>query len=143
MTTKICFKCNKEQDIDEFYKHPKTADRHLGKCKTCTKKDVSKNYQDKRQQYALYEQERYQQPKRRVFCLDNQRKRRKNHPEKYKTATAVSNAIRNGKLIKQPCEKCGDIKVQAHHEDYSKPLDVAWLCRKCHLSLHGKKAYIF
>ena len=42
MATKICFKCNIEKSIDEFYKHKKMADGHLGKCKNCTKTD-SKN----------------------------------------------------------------------------------------------------
>lgn len=41
MTRKVCFKCRVEKAIDDFYKHPKMADGHLGKCKECTKLDVS------------------------------------------------------------------------------------------------------
>ena len=37
---KTCFKCNQRKDTSEFYGHPSTKDRHLNKCKTCTKKDV-------------------------------------------------------------------------------------------------------
>lgn len=37
---KICFKCNKEKELTEFYKHPKMGDGHLGKCKECTKLDT-------------------------------------------------------------------------------------------------------
>lgn len=48
--------------------------------------------------------------------------------------------LRRGKLKKKPCERCGDPKVQMHHEDYSQPLQVKWLCRKCHLQLHGFSA---
>lgn len=44
--------------------------------------------------------------------------------------------LRRGKLIKQPCERCGDPDSQMHHDDYSLPLDVRWLCRPCHLKLH-------
>ena len=51
---------------------------------------------------------------------------------------AVSWAIKSGKLVRQPCEDCGKIPSEAHHTDYSKPLDVRWLCRKCHLGLHGR-----
>ena len=37
------------------------------------------------------------------------------------------------------CEKCGNkLKLHAHHKDYSKPLDVTWLCRYCHRELHGR-----
>lgn len=45
----------------------------------------------------------------------------------------VNNAIRDGKLIPVPCELClSEDGVQAHHEDYDKPLDVMWLCQRCH-----------
>jgi hypothetical protein len=43
---------------------------------------------------------------------------------------------RRGKLKKLPCRRCGDQKAEKHHEDYGKPLEVIWLCRFCHLSLH-------
>lgn len=49
----------------------------------------------------------------------------------------LRNAVRRGELVKQPCEKCGD-KAQAHHPDYSKPLEVQWLCREHHMEAHGK-----
>ncbi len=40
MATKICFKCNTEKELSEYYKHKKMGDGHLNKCKTCTKKDT-------------------------------------------------------------------------------------------------------
>jgi hypothetical protein len=43
---------------------------------------------------------------------------------------------RRGKLIPKPCENCGSVDSQKHHEDYRKPLVVKWLCRACHLALH-------
>lgn len=59
-------------------------------------------------------------------------------PEKARTVGMVQNALKRGHLVKQPCEVCGVEKVDAHHEDYSKPLDVRWLCRKHHMELHRK-----
>jgi len=44
--------------------------------------------------------------------------------------------IKSGRLIRGDCEVCGCKKVDAHHDDYDKPIDVRWLCRKHHLELH-------
>ena len=51
----------------------------------------------------------------------------------------VQMAVKQGKLIKLPCEICGNPKSEAHHADYSKPLDVVWVCRKHHRDMHFKK----
>lgn len=45
-------------------------------------------------------------------------------------------AIKTGILTRQPCAVCGAKKAQAHHDDYSKPLEVRWLCSKHHAELH-------
>jgi ribosomal protein S27AE len=47
-------------------------------------------------------------------------------------------AIKTGKLVRQPCEQCGKAKSEAHHDDYSKPLTVRWLCRPHHGAVHRK-----
>jgi hypothetical protein len=46
-------------------------------------------------------------------------------------------AIKSGKLFKQPCWCCGDEESEAHHPDYSAPLDVVWLCKKHHREVHS------
>lgn len=51
--------------------------------------------------------------------------------------TTLNAAIRRHKMMKQPCEVCGGLNVEAHHDDYSKPLDVRWLCRGKHLEQRG------
>lgn len=54
--------------------------------------------------------------------------------EKNAARAKVYRAIRSGELISQPCEVCGATKnIEAHHWDYSKPLDVQWLCREHHI----------
>ena len=47
-------------------------------------------------------------------------------------------AVRRGELRRSPCEVCGDVKTDAHHEDYARPVDVRWLCRKHHRMHHGQ-----
>ena len=60
------------------------------------------------------------------------------YPERYKAHYLVHNAIRDGKLERSIfCEECGlPADTQGHHEDYNQPLNVDWLCRKCHTELH-------
>jgi len=57
----------------------------------------------------------------------------------------LEQAIENGTVKRQTvCQVCGDsgtfangrTKIQAHHADYNKPLDVMWLCQKCHHEWH-------
>jgi len=50
----------------------------------------------------------------------------------------VHYALALGRLVRQACEQCGEPKTDAHHDDYSKPLDVRWLCRSCHRIFHSE-----
>jgi len=67
--------------------------------------------------------------------LNNKRWYEKN---KYKAKAhyAVTRALRLGILFRQNCEVCGNEKAEAHHNDYTRPLEVRWLCHKCHMYLH-------
>ena len=49
----------------------------------------------------------------------------------------VGLALKCGALIRKPCEMCGATKVQAHHDDYAKPLEVRWLCKEHHDAVHA------
>lgn len=59
-----------------------------------------------------------------------------NNPEKRRAQKTVENHLKARKIARQPCERCGAEKVHAHHDDYSKPLDVMWLCPKHHKERH-------
>lgn len=57
----------------------------------------------------------------------------------------LDNALRYGKLHNpEKCSTCGDAgrftdgrtAIQGHHDDYNKPLDVRWLCQRCHHEWH-------
>ena len=43
-----------------------------------------------------------------------------------------------GTIQPKPCEVCGAVETQAHHEDYTKPFKVRWLCRQHHEDLHHR-----
>jgi len=62
-------------------------------------------------------------------------------PEKVACRIETRKAISGGVLVKTPCKVCGVLKVDAHHPDYSKPLEVVWLCRKHHSELHTKEKH--
>jgi hypothetical protein len=63
----------------------------------------------------------------------------KRNPEKLKAHHAINHAVEDGKLIKPlMCQRCGaETKLEGHHKDYSKPLDVEWLCEICHTKEHS------
>lgn len=75
-----------------------------------------------------------------IACKREMKKLRTKTPEqifKDSVRKFTWHKIRKGDLIKLPCEVCGtNEKVEAHHDDYSKPLDVRWLCRKHHQEHH-------
>lgn len=47
--------------------------------------------------------------------------------------------VRKGMIAKKPCEICGETKVEIHHEDYSKPRELIFVCKKHHKEIHKKK----
>lgn len=69
-------------------------------------------------------------------------RQKQQYNKKYRHAhQVVRDAIKLG-IIQKPehCSECnGKNRIQGHHEDYMKPLDVIWLCVKCHARLHRKK----
>ncbi len=154
---KKCFKCGKVKPLSEFYKHKQMLDGHLNKCKECARNDSLTNrweniekvrekdrnrqnskertYKNKERLKKMKETEpeRYVEMKR-----ETQRKYRKRYNEKTKAHGSVHYAIATGRLINpKKCERCGSVCfTQAHHEDYSKPLVVIWLCDSCHKKRH-------
>lgn len=70
------------------------------------------------------------------------RKNRLKHSELNQTQKLKANArstaniyLKRGKILRENCS-CGNVGEEMHHEDYSKPLVVVWLCRECHLKKH-------
>ena len=128
---KKCKKCGLLLRASEYYRAG-NKDGRSNTCKECTKARVRANRAEKVDHYREYDRARgnHQPP-------GYMRAYRAKNPEKYKAQTALNNAVRDGKLIKGPCEKCGSTeRIHGHHDDYSKPLDVRWLCPVHHAEAH-------
>lgn len=62
--------------------------------------------------------------------------------ERRRKATArayTRTLVRRGVLARMPCEQCGAERAEIHHDDYSKPREVRWLCREHHMALHAQE----
>lgn len=149
----LCSVCGKEKNKDEFYVSNKAT------CKECVKLRTKKNRLEKEDYYKEYDRNRPNHKERtesnRLRILDlkvsdpekydeqinNSRKEWIiNNPLKRKAHSAVSNALRDGKLVKKAyCENCKENHpLEAHHESYEEThwLDVVWLCDVCHKKRH-------
>ena len=128
---KNCICCKEQKPLTEFYKHQAMGDGHLNKCKECIKAATKRNRELRINYYRAYDRDRgNRQPP------EYGREYRKANRAKYLAHNKVNNAARDGKLTKQPCEICGETKVAGHHDDYSKPLEVRWLCYAHHRQWH-------
>lgn len=149
---KTCSKCEVRKSGSEFYAHPYGADGLMSKCKECTKRDARENRKSKTEYYREYDRWRYQnhpqvrERHKRYSQTDRGKESHKRSHQRWKERNAskraahvlTGNAIRDGKLEREPCEVCGATKVHAHHDDYAKPLEVRWLCPKHHQEWHDR-----
>jgi hypothetical protein len=137
----ICNTCHKEKPYDSFY-------LTSSKCKECTS-EYQRNYKarinsdpEKRAEYLRKKRE-YGMANRSSWAKPDIQTAREYHrrylnkyPEKRAAHRAFRKALKSGKIQKQPCEICGTLPADGHHDDYSKKLSVRWLCRKHHEEHH-------
>jgi ribosomal protein S27AE len=148
-TMKSCITCKTDKPLEDYYRHPQMADGHLNKCKECVKA-----YQRDRCTNTDYERRRNALPHR-VSARAKYRKTERgmeaarrgsakwieNNPEKRIVHNKLNNAVRDGLIAKpESCSRCGrKSRIEGHHHDYTKPLDVEWLCKRCHSAEHTKE----
>lgn len=133
MTSKTCFKCHKDLPLSDFYKHPRMADGHLNKCKSCAKDDVKAHRLAHVERINEYDRERAREER----SLARRRGYDKRNPVKGRAQRMARLHIKRGNMTRKPCEACGKEPADAHHDDYTKPLDVRWLCRSHHQQWHA------
>ena len=130
MTTKICFKCNQEKQLSEYYKHSKMADGYLNKCKTCTVRD-SKIVTDRKTstpEGLEKERERHREKYKRLGYKEKQKEWNQNKP--WKNLQVYKNLSRKFKLPKG---------IELHHWNYNEEFleDVFTLNIKEHKKAHS------
>ncbi len=125
------WRSNNKEQVSDYHKEY----RKLNKEKIKTRRD--KYCRKNKERIREYKREWYQVPKNKKMANEWTSESIKRNPEKHKARYLVGNALRGGKLKRQPCSVCGtEDCLEAHHEDYTKPLVVSWLCRKHHRELH-------
>lgn len=132
---KVCSTCFKAKGVEGFYHNKRSKDGFQYRCKDCMDAAVKK-WQLKTGYLWKSETTEYFRRYQREWA----RKHPRPHSYKYTARAAVARALKRGSLIRKPCEKCGSKdRIQAHHPDYSKPLQVKWLCKKHHDMAHGRR----
>lgn len=139
---KRCSKCHELKPETEFYKDKRTKDGLKCQCKKChCKTTIATMDEDRhRKSNKEYMRRAYQGNPDKVRAY--WRTRTENDLQKLKARRLLNSAVRHGK-IQRPmcCERCGAVgMVYGHHSDYSKPLDVEWLCADCHGEQHRRTA---
>jgi len=147
---KVCKRCKQAKPIFAFADATKSGDHHSGLCVPCNKErlvDLNKarmndEFRAKRRKYLKSVRSN---PKCREREKRHSKKYCNTYPEKTLAKQIVARAIKSGALVRpSTCPNCGDFSVgqdgrtliHAHHDDYTKPMDVRWLCVMCHSKEH-------
>jgi hypothetical protein len=136
---KTCRYCKKDKPLTEFSTQPDLADGYKNICRDCVREYNRQYREERKEELSAYEQERAKTRDRREYRAENTKRWRESNPDGYAAHNAVGEAIRTGKLLRGPCEVCGSLDVHAHHDDYSKPLTVHWLCAEHHAKHHAEQ----
>lgn len=76
--------------------------------------------------------------KRKEANAENKRRYKIEFAPKINAKNLVKSMVIKGEIMKKSCEICGADKVDAHHDDYAKPLSIRWLCRRHHSAWHAE-----
>ena len=144
--TKQCKQCGKNLPVTSFAVADTKRGYRRGVCRDClrphlnayAKASRSRRYHANAGKYRdkLRRKNLERHAKNRAEHYRQNREYEKRHPDRHRAKARVQYALKTGKLTRLPCQVCGVTKTQAHHDDYTRPLDVIWLCRECHAERH-------
>ena len=147
---KSCKCCEHVLPLTEFHKHKGFKDGHRSVCKVCVRVKNKEYYEENKEEHKKRvlrwrekNREKYEEGVKRASIVHKERKRvyAARYPHKVKAGKLLGYAIYKGQIKKsQQCQLCGakNEKIVGHHFDYSKPLEVTWLCECCHKYIHRK-----
>lgn len=149
---KKCVKCGQEKKITAYGKNKASKDGLHYACKECVNAASRAYFESHREQVLQKNKEKGAEVRARFaekhgaeYLNAYQRDYYKHNPSRQRRAYAygqLAQALAKGTVIKShKCEMCSveegnGMKIEAHHKDYLKPLEVMWLCKKCHGKVH-------
>jgi hypothetical protein len=134
----ICPICNKiYKTIHSFKLHLKYERRHDKALKEA-RRYYQKNKLRIKERIRLYHKKYDKTEQAKLSVKRRTYTAMEKYPEKYKARYTLRNAVAKGIIERKPCIVCGNPKSHGHHEDYSKPLEVIWLCHQHHCELEGR-----
>ena len=139
MSNKPCTACGLVKPLSEYYASKNMADGHSGKCKRCTIAYMAANVARKKtdpEWLVLRRKQARESKRRRPFPPNGTGPRKYKDPAKQKAKSIFDYNVKIKNILKLPCQICGNNNSHGHHEDYSKPLEVVWLCAKHHSERH-------
>jgi hypothetical protein len=135
-----CCKCKKILPLDDFYRDARTKFGRRAECIACTRERLRANPEKTlaasrkwNSENPEYFREWRRSPKGKESMRQSRIRSHEKHRDHLRARYKVKYAVRIGRLVRLPCQFCGNQKTQAHHEDYGKPLEVIWVCRSCHI----------
>ena len=146
-TCRVCGKTESEVVFYDWLNNVCRAD-HLNERREYTKnnKEMFRKYDANRYQNDPRVRERHKRyrktPAGKASVAASQKRWLDANPEKRAAHVILGHRIRDGHVLKpDTCEHCGlkSERIEGHHEDYAKPLEVVWLCSMCHVKIHKKE----
>ena len=116
--SKVCKDCGATRHVTEFYRNNQGGRR--AECRDCFNAKNNAKRDRSKHKWSTWRD-------------------RKRNPDKARARSRFKRAVADGKIKRPPaCERCGSTEKppHGHHEDYSKPFDVMWLCVACHADRH-------
>ena len=144
---KCCPVCKTPKTLAEFNNDKRSRDGKSWRCRACAcaakrvayhkdpQRDMAANRRwrhanPEKSQASKTRWDERNRDKKRAYLAEWEAR----NPIRRRAHTAVNRALKDGRLIRpEACERCASTgRLEAHHPDYLKPLDVEWLCVRCH-----------